>query len=56
MLYEIKVYESWVKVSEWIFRSWGGPRRLNGKRYRGPVYYLGTENFTKKPPAPSVRR
>ena len=43
-LYEIKVREFttyWTPVTEYIWRSWGGPRRFNGRRYRGPVYTLG---------------
>ena len=44
-LYEIKVRlnsREWTKVTEYIWCSWGGPRKFNGRRYRGPVYTLGT--------------
>ena len=34
---------SWIEVSEYIFRSWSGPRRLNGVEWVGPVYLLGTD-------------
>ncbi len=41
--FEIKTeHGSWVKVTEYIFRSYTGERRKNGKKYHGPVYYLGT--------------
>ncbi len=32
----------WTPASPYIFRSWGGPRRLQGRKYHGPVYVLGT--------------
>lgn len=35
----------WIEVSEWIFRSYTGERRLNNKPYNGPVYVLGTDTF-----------
>lgn len=38
---EIKVNGSWVKVTFWIFRSWSGLRRLDGKPYYGPSCLLG---------------
>jgi len=43
---EIKVRlgdSHWVEVEDFIFRSWTGPRRLNGEEYTGPVYALGTD-------------
>lgn len=40
---EIKVNGMFVKVSEWIFRSWSGERRINGKAYHHHVFYLGTD-------------
>lgn len=42
---EIKAYDVWIPVSPYIFRSWSGLRRKNGKRYRGKVYYLGTRKI-----------
>ena len=44
---EIKVNSSWVKVTEWIFRSWGGQRRIDGNEYHGPVYYLGEDEVAR---------
>lgn len=41
---EIKIHSSWSKVTLWIFRSWEGERKLNGKPYHGPVFYLGSDN------------
>lgn len=32
----------WVKVDPWIFRSWTGPRRVNGEVYAGDVFLLGS--------------
>jgi hypothetical protein len=46
--YELKVNGSWVTVSLYIFRSAGWPRRMNGKEYHGPVYYLGTEEIARQ--------
>jgi hypothetical protein len=43
--------DHWVRVEETIFRSWTGPRRLNGEDYTGPVYVLGTDTkVTDWPP------
>jgi hypothetical protein len=44
-LYELDVdgRGNYVTVSAYIFRSWTGPRRLDGADYRGPVYLLGEE-------------
>lgn len=39
---EIEHSGRWLEVSNWIFRSWTGNRRKNGKEYKGPVYILGT--------------
>ena len=46
-VYEIKLYGSWHEVTEWTFRSWGGPRKINGELYEGPVFYLGSEEIVK---------
>jgi hypothetical protein len=49
-VYEIKVRENskdWTEVDVHIWRSWGGPRRFNGRRYRGPVYILGTQEVAE---------
>ena len=43
---EIHVNKQWVKVDPWIFRSWAGPRRRNGQPYKGPLYFLGTDEPT----------
>lgn len=46
---EIKVRvgtDHWVRVDEFIFRSWTGPRRLNGETYLGPVYLLGSDTWS----------
>lgn len=41
-VYEIMVNARWCKVTTWVFRSWTGPRRLDGKPYVGPSYFLGS--------------
>lgn len=43
--FEIKERGRWLEVSEWIFRSWGGERQINGVIYDGPVYYLGSDEI-----------
>lgn len=40
--WEIKKGESWLVVDRYIFRSWTGERRVNGKPYKGRVFVLGT--------------
>lgn len=39
--YEAEVNGRRVAVTAYIFRSWTGPRWLDGKPYTGPSYYLG---------------
>lgn len=39
---EAKINGSWHAVTGYIFRSWAGPRRINGTDYSGKVYYLGS--------------
>jgi len=46
--FEIKTY-SFIEVDYSTFRSWCGERRINGKAYRGPVYYnLSLKPFSKE--------
>jgi len=40
---EIYVNKAWHQVSLWIFRSWAGPRRIDGVDYDGTVFYLGSD-------------
>ena len=47
MVHEIKVNGGWVKVTEWIFRSWGGERRINGETHTGDVFLLGTDKVSR---------
>jgi hypothetical protein len=42
--------DHWVRVDEMIFRSWTGPRRLNGEKYTGPVFLLGSDTWAWKEP------
>ena len=37
----------WVEVSVEIFRSWGGSRRINGKEFKGDVYFMGTNEIVR---------
>lgn len=39
---EAKVNSRWVKCPAWTWRSWTGPRRVNGELYTGPVFFLGS--------------
>ncbi len=45
--YEIKVNGEWVQVTEYIFRSWTGSRRLSDEQYDGPVFFLGTDQVSR---------
>lgn len=40
---EIYVNGGWHETSDWIFRSWCGPRRKNGELFIGPRYLLGSD-------------
>ncbi len=42
---QIEVNGTICDVDEYIFRSWTGKRFLNGKRYYGPRYILGTNEL-----------
>jgi hypothetical protein len=33
--------EEWIEVTEMVFRSWTGHRRINGEDHHGPVYNFG---------------
>lgn len=49
MKYEIKLTDGrWIEVSEWIFRSWTGERRIDGKEHSGDVFLLGTDKVSRK--------
>jgi hypothetical protein len=51
MKYEIESgYGDWVEVTEDIFRSWTGGRRINGEEYTGPVFYLFTDRIARQSP------
>jgi hypothetical protein len=41
--HEILSNGQWVEVTDHIFRSWTGERRLNGSKYHGPIYNLGSD-------------
>lgn len=40
---EVFVNSSWVETTEGVFKSWTGPRRINGEEHHGPIYAFGTE-------------
>jgi len=46
MKYEIFVNGEWLEVSEWIFRSWTGDRRIDGLPHSGDVFLLGTDKIS----------
>ena len=37
----------WIEVSAWVFRSWAGKRKLDGRNYHSDVYFLGTNKIVK---------
>ena len=39
-MFEIMDRSGWFKVTEDIFRSWAGRRRLSGVEYHGPIFYF----------------
>jgi len=44
---EIKINSTWGRVTYFIFRSWSGERRVNGRSYHGPVRYLGSTKLAR---------
>ena len=49
-LLEIKTseYSGWEKTNPYIFRTWGGERRIDGQEFNGDIYYLGTNKIVEK--------
>lgn len=45
---EIFVNGSWHEVTDWIFRSWCGPRRIDGEPFIGPRYILGSDQHVSR--------
>ena len=45
---EILVNTVWIEVSPWIFRSWSGGRKVDGKAYSGTVFSLGMNTIVRK--------
>lgn len=41
-------HKKWSEMGAYTFRSWGGDRRINGKRFYGNVYYLGSNKISRK--------
>lgn len=41
---QVKLSDSWVEVTDSIFRSWTGDRRINGEDFHGPVYNFKDES------------
>lgn len=39
--------DKWFEVTENVFRSWTGLRRINGEDYHGPIYHFGSEDDSK---------
>lgn len=35
---QVMIENEWVEVTETVFRSWTGFRRINGEDHHGPVY------------------
>jgi len=36
--------DTWIEVTEDLFKSWTGLRRINGEDYHGPIYNLGSND------------
>lgn len=47
MILEIQVNGRWTKVTYYIFRSWTGLHRMNGKPWYGPPALLG-KGYTER--------
>lgn len=39
---EVQVGTGWIEVGEAEWRSWTGPRMVNGKEHHGPIYAFGS--------------
>ena len=50
MAKKLEIYNNsiWLEVSQYIFRSWAGERRVNGIEYKGKVFYLGSRKLYKQ--------
>ena len=46
-LYEVQNGNRWLTTTEYLFRSWTGERRIDGKPYHGPVYFLGSDRISR---------
>ena len=45
--YTIEVNNKREDVDYYIFRSWTGPRFIHGKPYKGPTYFLGSDELAE---------
>ncbi len=43
---EVRINGRWYAVSMYIWRSWTGRRRMNGREHHGAVFVLGTNRLT----------
>jgi hypothetical protein len=43
---EVGLKGEWYRTTPRQFRSWDGPRRLNGEDYDGPLFYFKTNMVT----------
>jgi hypothetical protein len=47
--YEIQTdHGQWCTTSQWMFRSWSGPRRLDGLTFGGAIYLLGSDKVYER--------
>ena len=46
-VYQVQCSSEWIEVTEAIFRSWTGLRRVNGEDHHGPVYKFGVAGESK---------
>lgn len=46
-VYQVEHVDEWIEVTETVFRSWTGLRRINGDDHHGPVYNFGSIGESK---------
>jgi len=48
MKYEIRVNGGWHEVTCYVWRSYAGERRVDGRPWHGPVFKLGTHEIVRR--------
>jgi|ERR1041384_3953518 hypothetical protein len=47
---EIEVNKNFVEVTSDVFRSWAGKHKIDGKEYKGPIYYFLSDTLAQSCP------